>query len=104
MPIIPFLLALIFTSASAHAAGRPWEFTDASRLSSRSMSCAATNAFVQTKGAVILYTDRTEFDRYVRSALFCYPEQVTEDAFVPTNNNPACHIGYTCLDPTLNRR
>ena len=48
------------------------------------------------RGAVVLQSSPTTYDRYVRARNFCTPSEITRPAFVATANNPQCFIGYTC--------
>jgi hypothetical protein len=70
------------------------------------MSCAAARALVTARGAIVLGTgsslyDRNApplYDRYVVSRAYCSSTQVVEPAFVPTTDNRQCFIGYTCRE------
>lgn len=78
-------------SASAVAQSRPY---------TPSMSCADVAALVRAKGAVLLSTSPTTFDRYVSAANYCSVGEVLKNQWVPTRDNPQCFIGYTCFVPS----
>jgi hypothetical protein len=75
-----------------------------SRPDTTRMSCASARALVTARGAIVLGTgsslyDRNApplYDRYVVSRAHCSSTQVVEPAFVPTTDNRQCFIGYTC--------
>lgn len=71
----------------------------AAQTQSRSFSCAEAAALVRTRGAVVLATSPTLYDRYVRDRSFCLYDQDTRPEWVPTRDNPQCFIGYSCYVP-----
>ncbi len=71
---------------------------------SSQMTCSQAATLVRTGGAVVLSTSATTYDRYVISRQFCPADQALDPAWVPTRNNPQCFVGYTCFDPTRDRR
>lgn len=71
---------------------------------STQMTCGQAATLVRTGGAVVLATSATTYDRYVASRQFCPTDQALDPAWVPTRNNPQCFVGYTCFDPTRDRR
>ena len=66
------------------------------RASTMAMTCKAANALVTQRGAVVLNTGGSTYDRYVRSETRCPTGLYGRAAFVPTRDNPQCHIGYYC--------
>jgi hypothetical protein len=68
------------------------------------MTCAAANAFVRARGAVILGTGRDLYDRYVADQSQCQRGQSTLPAFAPTTDNPQCVIGWRCVEVTIEDR
>ena len=75
-----------------------------SRPSTTSMTCAAANAFVRSRGAVVLGTGRDLFDRYVSDQSQCQRGQSTLPAFAPTTDNAQCMIGWRCVEVTIEDR
>ena len=71
----------------------------AAQTQSRSFTCTQAAALVQSKGAVVLATSPTLYDRYVRDRTFCVYDQDTRPEWVPTRDNPQCFIGYSCYVP-----
>ncbi|MFG1359643.1 hypothetical protein [Xanthobacter pseudotagetidis] len=71
-----------------------------SRPYTPSMSCGAVAALVRARGAVLLSTSPTTFDRYVSAANYCSVGEVLKNQWVPTRDNPQCFIGYTCFVPS----
>ncbi len=78
-------LALIGIMANAQAQGRP---------STTAMTCGQATGVVNQRGAVVLATGRDLYDRYVLSENLC--PDFARPAFVPTRDNPQCHIGFYC--------
>ncbi|MFG1423702.1 hypothetical protein [Roseixanthobacter liquoris] len=74
------------------------------RPASYKMSCAATAGLVQNRGAALLDTSPTTFDRYVRDITFCMPGEALRPEWVRTRDNPQCFVGYTCFEPERGRR
>ncbi|MFG1477931.1 hypothetical protein V5F53_04605 [Xanthobacter sp. V4C-4] len=67
---------------------------------STDLSCAQAAALIQGKGAVVLATSPTLYDRYVRDLSFCMYDQQLKPEWVPTRDNPQCFVGYTCFEPS----
>ncbi len=65
------------------------------------MTCAQARGVVAHEGGIVLNTSEYVYDRYVSSASYCQPKQVSTPAFVPTSDQPQCHIGDTCTDPDV---
>ncbi len=64
----------------------------------RSMSCRSAAALVSTRGAVVLNTGPTTYDRYVSGEGYCnVPEEVSMPAFVSAADKQQCFIGYYCI-------
>ena len=68
------------------------------RLYASTMPCATAAHLVQDRGAAIVATGSTTFDRIVRDARFCQRTESLEGAFLATADNPACFIGYRCQE------
>ena len=67
---------------------------------SEGMSCASAKRLVARRGAVVLYTGRDTYDRYVSNQGYCQREQTVQPARVPTADNPQCFVGYRCIFDT----
>ncbi|MGY2052440.1 hypothetical protein [Methylobacterium sp. JK268] len=78
----------------AHAQERP---------STTAMTCQQARGLLTARGAAVLGTGGSTYDRYVRDRSFCEPTQATTNAFVPTRDNPECLVGYRCFDPGRDR-
>ena len=88
---LAFTLAIIVLAASpARAQGRP---------STTAMTCAQATGLVARAGGVVLGTGGYTYDRFVAHRGFCEVTEVTKRAFRPTRDNPACLVGYTCIEP-----
>ncbi len=68
------------------------------RPSTQAMTCGQTRALVATRGAIVLNTSPTTYDRFVASRAFCEINETTEPVWVPTRDTPQCPIGYRCRD------
>ena len=75
-----------------------------SRPVSTSMSCGQARALIAKQGAVVMTTGPSLYDRFVREQGLCTPTEVIQPAFVPTKDNPACMIGYTCIELSREER
>lgn len=69
-------------------------------VQSRSLTCAQVAQLVARKGAVVIGTSPTTYDRYVRDRGFCPYDQDVNPEWVPTRDTPQCFVGYTCYDPS----
>ena len=66
------------------------------RALTTSMSCAAARQIVSTRGAIVLSTGETTYDRFVSSQQFCQRDEITKPAWVPTADMRQCFVGYRC--------
>lgn len=73
------------------------------RYNVQAMSCAAIQQAVNRDGDAILRWQSPRnpslpiYDRYVRNALFCSPNEFAKRAFVPSKDRPHCAV-RTCAD------
>lgn len=70
------------------------------------MSCAQAQALIEQSRAIVVTTGPTTYDRYVSGYRYCEPfERFAHPAYVRTQDNQSCQIGYTCQswDPYLLR-
>ena len=95
-PARPLIIALAMACASTAMAQ--------SRPSTTTMTCAAANAFVRARGAVVMGTGRDLFDRYVSDQSQCQRGQSTLPAVAPTTDNAQCMIGWRCIEVTIDDR
>lgn len=82
----------ILATGNALAQSRPY---------SPRMSCNALVNLVDRRGAIVISTSPTTYDRYVRSRSFCQPTEVTEPRWVRAADTRACFVGYTCKEYEL---
>lgn len=87
-------LAGVIAAALIGVSGPAWAQTQ-----SRTFTCAEAAALIQSRGAMVLATSPTLYDRYVRDRSFCVYDQDTRPEWVPTRDNPQCFIGYSCYVP-----
>lgn len=59
-------------------------------------TCGPLQAMVQRNGFVLIPIGGGNAQRYVRDQSLCQEDQVGTPAWVPTDDNPRCFIGYTC--------
>ena len=81
------LLALLATTGIGLAQQRP---------STTRMTCAAAGSLVAQRKAIVLGTGGDTYDRFVVTEGYCATGTYGRPAFVPTRDNPQCHIGYYC--------
>nr|WP_279306495.1 hypothetical protein [Microvirga solisilvae] len=70
--------------------------TSAMAQSTLSMTCAQARQVVASRGAVVLNTGPTTYDRYVRDASFCDRSTTTQPVWVRTADTVKCPIGSVC--------
>lgn len=85
-------LGLLALTGAAAADGIP----------TRTLSCAQAAALVRQKGAVLLATSPTLYDRYVNDRRFCMYDQELKPEWVPTRDVAQCFVGYICYEPSRN--
>lgn len=68
-------------------------------VKSADLSCAQAAQLVQTRGAVVMATSPTLYDRYVRDQRFCLYDQQLRPEWVPTRDVKQCYVGFTCFEP-----
>jgi hypothetical protein len=66
------------------------------RPSTVQMNCAEAASLVSSKGAVVLSTGTYTYDRFVAHEGFCLLAEDAAPAWVPTQDDAQCFIGYTC--------
>lgn len=64
------------------------------------MSCDDAGQLVASRGAVVLGTGSTTYDRYVSAVTQCVRGETLEPAWVPTADTRQCLIGYRCVERT----
>ncbi len=83
--------ALVMVASAAAAQSMP---------RSTDMTCAQVARLVEQKGAVVIATSPTLYDRYVRDLSFCEYDMQLKPEWVPTRDKAQCFIGYTCYEPS----
>jgi hypothetical protein len=68
-----------------------------SRLDARKTTCAVLQAAVGANGFAVIQTSPYQWDRYVTR---CSIHQRDVPAYLQTQNNPQCLVGYTCAQST----
>jgi hypothetical protein len=86
-PTIVLALALTVPATGALAQGRP---------STVNRPCAASQALVASRGAIVLGTGGHTYDRFVVDGRFCEFNEYIEPAYVPSIDTPQCFVGYRC--------
>lgn len=81
-------LAITLSATGAWAQVRP---------STQSLRCGQAQALVLSRGAIVLNTGRSTYDRFVASQQFCMFGEVLEPVWAPTRDVPQCLVGYRCL-------
>ena len=64
-------------------------------------TCGPLTAMVRRNGFVLIPTGGGNAQRYVLDQGYCAQGQVTTPAWVPTDDNPRCFVGYTCAEPNM---
>jgi hypothetical protein len=63
------------------------------------MSCRDATDLIARKGAVVLSTSNTTYERFVRDQGFCERGEQITPAWVHSSDIAICVIGYTCEEP-----
>lgn len=81
---------------------------EAQRASTVGMLCSQAQALVEQRGAIVLNTSRTTYERFVSHPGYCDPHQMAVSAWAPTRDVQQCPIAYRCVlrddDDWLRRR
>jgi hypothetical protein len=94
--LLAALLALVVTSADAQT-----------RPSTQNLTCGQAAGLVASRGAIVMNTGRTTYDRFVASRRFCLYGELLEPVWAPTRDVAQCFVGYRCnqnADDDLFRR
>ncbi|WP_371348827.1 hypothetical protein [Ancylobacter sp. IITR112] len=81
--------ALILAAATAQAQETP---------RSTSMSCAAVNALVQQRGAVVFDTGSGDLSRVVSNPSLCDAADGGAPSWIPSQDQSQCLAGYRCQE------
>jgi hypothetical protein len=90
VPLSLMILVSLQSAALAQAGG-----------STQDMTCSQAAGLVRARGAIVLHTSPTTYDRYVSSGASCLRDQMTDPAWVRTADTPQCFIGYRCRSTDL---
>lgn len=61
-------------------------------------TCGPLAAMVRQNGVVLIPTANGDARRYVRDQGLCAEDQAASPAWVATDDDPRCFIGYTCSE------
>jgi hypothetical protein len=62
------------------------------------LSCDALKEIVESRGAAVISTGPSTYDRFVHGGQYCERTQVTEPAWIPSADQDDCFVGYTCRE------
>lgn len=85
------LLSAVLALAATGALAQP-------RPSTQAMTCGQTQGLVAARGAVVLNTSPTTYDRIVAARAFCQINETIEPVWAPARDTPQCPIGYRCRE------
>jgi hypothetical protein len=68
------------------------------RPSTQAMTCGQAQGLVASRGAVVLNTGPTTYERFVASQGFCQFDEMIQPMWAPTRDTPQCPIGYRCRE------
>ncbi len=71
---------------------------EARRPFAPAMSCAALRSLVEERGAVVISTSPTTYDRFVADSRSCERTQRLEPAWIRSADQADCGVGYTCRE------
>lgn len=92
-----FYMLAVFVVASMMAVHPTAVEAQSRRPDVRQMTCEQVRALVEQSGGIVLTTGQYTYDRYVSDRLYCPMGLDTKDAWVATQDNRSCRIGYTCV-------
>lgn len=93
-----FVRPIVLVAAFATLAGVTSQAQAQRRPDSLTMSCAAAKSIVDRAGAVVMQSGPNIYDRYVSHGGHCTLSEETIPAFIPSADNRACFVGYTCRE------
>ncbi len=82
------VLGLVLAQATTAALAQP-------RPTTETLTCSQAQSFVASRGAVLMNSGPTTYDRFVASRAFCTGNDIAEPAYVRTRDNPQCAL-YAC--------
>jgi hypothetical protein len=85
-PILVFLVVASFSTGTRAQVGP----------TTLNMTCAQAAGLVTSRGAVVLRTGPTTYDRYVRDPSFCALQETTRPAWVRTADIAQRYVGGVC--------
>jgi len=88
-PVTALVALLLACAASGAAAARPY---------APGMACRAVQELIGARGAAVISTSPSTYDRFVSGGRYCEPTEDTEAAWIPTSDKRDCFIGYTCKE------
>jgi hypothetical protein len=88
-PILIMCLLAPLSCTSALAQSRPL---------STAMTCDQARQLVASRGALVMSTGPSLYDRYVGHWGYCTPTETIMPAYVSTKDRPQCFVGYTCVE------
>ncbi len=89
------ILTLILAQATTAAA---WA---QSGPTTQAMTCEQARGIVAARGAVVLRTGPSTYDRYVRDSSFCPHPQTARAASIRTADTAQCAVGGVCRETTV---
>ena len=83
------IMVIVISSLSTGAAAQVGATT-------LNMTCAQATRLVASRGAVVLRTGPTTYDRYVRDSSFCAVQESARPDWVRTADVSQCPVGGVC--------
>lgn len=80
-------LALLLVGPEAVAQSNP---------STLQMSCAQVRGLIAARGAIVLNTGPTTYERFVGGYGYCVLGETPQPAWAPTADTAQCPVGYRC--------
>jgi hypothetical protein len=77
-------------------AGIPQAAIAQAPIQAGALACGPVAALIASRGAAVLATSGTTYDRFVRDAGFCGLYETALPALVATREGPRCPVGYRC--------
>ena len=88
----------VFIATVALCAFSTTVMAQSSRPALHAMTCSAASSLIQSRGAAVVDTGPTTFERLVSNEGFCLRGETAIPYFTPTRDNRTCMAGYECRD------
>ncbi|MDJ0929932.1 hypothetical protein [Breoghania sp.] len=94
----PFVGTLLFLTAAALGTKAGTAYA---RADTHTLTCAQVQALVRDRGAITVTTGAHTYERVVADKGYCLRMEITQPAYVPSNDSRQCFAGFRCVPITI---